>query len=170
MTLKALRYALLGTLPLLWSCTPNTTESKTTTPEYLHTSPSTGNLAHDMLMTKPPDFRASALANIAASSGYRCTGKEAFFMGLNPKDNEAYWSVRCTNGKSYEISIKADATGHTSVVDCAIMKAMADVDCFAKLDADQHLPPRTKKQMKADIDRLPPDTRKEVMDRLRVVR
>lgn len=88
-------------------------------------------------------------------------------MGLNPKDQEAYWSVRCTNGKSYQVAIKADATGHTKVVDCAIMKAMADVNCFVKLDDDQHHAPRTKRQIKADIDRLSPALKKQMVDQLR---
>jgi hypothetical protein len=167
---RGMRYALLCTLPFLWSCTPNTTASKATTPEYSYSTPSTGNVTHDMLLAKPADVRASVLAHIVESSGDLCTGTKAFFMGLNPKDNEAYWSVRCTNGKSYEVAIKADAFGHTSVVDCAIMKAMADVDCFVKMDDQQHRPPRTKKQMKADIDRLPPATKKEMMDRLRELR
>jgi hypothetical protein len=87
-----------------------------------------------MLMAKTSDVRVFALAHIVTSSGDRCTGTKAFFMGLNPKDNEAYWSVGCTNGKSYEVAIKANATGSTSVVDCAVMKTIAHVSCFQKLD------------------------------------
>jgi hypothetical protein len=87
-----------------------------------------------MLLTKTADVRASALAHIVESSGDLCTGTTAFFMGLNPKDNEAYWSVRCTNGKSYEVAIMADATGHTSVMDCDLLKAVAKVSCFVNLN------------------------------------
>jgi hypothetical protein len=161
---KIFRYAIIGTLPLLCSC--NTAPTKATTPEYSYSSPATGNVAHDLLLTKTSDVRTMFLARVVESSGDRCTGTKAFFMGLNPKDNEAYWSVGCTNGKSYEVAIKADATGHTSVVDCAVMKAMADVNCFVKLDSEPHRL-RTKKQMKADIDRLPSATKKEMMDRVR---
>ena len=161
---KVLRYAILGTLSLYLGCTPYTAP-KSATPEY--STPSTGNIAHDLLSTKPADVRAAFLGRVVASSGDSCTGTKTFFMGLNPKDNEAYWSVGCTNGKSYEVAIKADATGHTSVVDCAVMKAMADVDCFVKLDNDPHRPPRTKKQMRADIDRLSPALKKQMMDQLR---
>jgi len=60
---------------------------------------------------------------------------DRFFMGMDPKDNSAFWSVRCTNGKSYEISIEANATGSTKVVDCALMAAVAKINCFKKLDA-----------------------------------
>jgi hypothetical protein len=170
MTPRRLRYALFATLSLTWACAPDTTARKQPTPEYSYSTPKTGNLAHDLLSTKPEDVRAMFLAHVVESSGYLCTGTKTFFMGLNPKDNEAYWSVRCTSGKSYEVAIKADATGHTSVVDCAVMKAMADVDCFVKMDNEQHRPPRTKTQMKADINALSPATKKEMMDRLREVR
>lgn len=129
---KILQYAVLGTLPLLWSCN-TAAPTKATTPEYSYSTAGTGNLAHDMLLAKTSDVRTMFLARVVESSGDRCTGTKAFFMGLNPKDKEAYWSVRCTNGKSYEVAIKADATGHTSVVDCAIMKTIAHVPCFQKL-------------------------------------
>jgi hypothetical protein len=80
-----------------------------------------------------PDFRALALAQIVVGSGDRCTGTTTFFMGMNPRDNDAYWSVRCTNGKSYQIRIKADDGGSTSVLDCDVLK-LAKVSCFQKLD------------------------------------
>jgi hypothetical protein len=126
----------------------------------------TGNAAHDMLSKLDVGARASALGGIVASSGDRCRGKDAFFMGSDPKDNEAYWSVRCTNGKSYEVAIKANATGSTSIMDCAALKAVADVDCFVKL-SDKPNPPRTKKQIKADLERLSPALKKQLTDRLR---
>jgi hypothetical protein len=54
-------------------------------------------------------------------------------MGMNLMDNDAYWSVRCTNGKSYQIRIKADDGGSTSVLDCDVLK-LAKVSCFQKLN------------------------------------
>jgi hypothetical protein len=97
-------------------------------------TPNTGNAANDRLLQLDADARAAALGLIVVSSGDRCRGTDAFFMGLNPKDNEAYWSVRCTNTKSYEVAIKANETGSTSVVDCDVMKAFAKVSCFVKLE------------------------------------
>ena len=130
---RALRYAILGSLPLYWGCTPNTTPTKATTPEYSYTSPSTGNVAHDHFLKLTPDFRALALAQIVVGSGDMCTGTTTFFMGMNLMDNDAYWSVRCTNGKSYQIRIKADDGGSTSVLDCDVLK-LAKVSCFQKLN------------------------------------
>src|SRR5471030_1967117 len=104
------RYALLGTLPLSWGCTPNTGTPQSATPEssYTSPSPSTGNTGHDLFLTLTPDFRALALGQIVVGSGDMCKGTTTFFMGMNPRNNDAYWSVTCTNGKSYQVSIKAD--------------------------------------------------------------
>jgi hypothetical protein len=114
-----------------------------------------------------PAARAAALGTVVGSTGDRCKGTESFFMGMSPKDNSALWSVRCSTGKSYEISIDADATGTTSVMDCSILKAVADVDCFARLDSQDNRPRRTKKQIEADLNRLSPALKKEMMDRIR---
>jgi hypothetical protein len=55
-------------------------------------------------------------------------------MGIDPKDLTAYWSVRCTNGRSYEVAIAANDTGHSEVADCDVLKAVR-ISCFAKLDS-----------------------------------
>jgi hypothetical protein len=119
-----------------------------------------------MLLELDADARAATLGSVVTASGDKCRGNAAFFRGMNPKDNEAYWSVRCTNGKSYEVTIEANATGDTNVVNCSILKAVADADCFEKLDAAPR-PPRTKKQIKADIDRLSPALKKQMTEQLR---
>jgi hypothetical protein len=38
-----------------------------------------------------------------------CVGSRAFYMGMD-KELDAYWSVSCTNGASYQVQISADAT------------------------------------------------------------
>ena len=81
------------------------------------------------------------------------------------KNANANWSVRCVNGIGYQIEIKPNASGSTSVMDCRVLKVIG-VDCFEKLDAAPH-PPRTKKQIKADFNRLPPALKKQMMGQLR---
>lgn len=104
-------------------------------PTLSRNAPRTGNVAHDQLLNLDPAARASFLATIVLSSGDRCVGTDAFFMGLHPQDQEAYWSVRCSNGKSYEVAIQADARGSTRVVDCDLMRVVAKISCFKKLDS-----------------------------------
>jgi len=75
------------------------------------------------------DQQAKALGQVA---GEGCAGKTAFFMGMLP-DNRASWSVLCTNGKSYNVSISPDAGGSTKVLECSVLKTIGRVDCFKKL-------------------------------------
>ncbi len=88
---------------------------------------SSGNISHDKLSGFVPAIRAAALGQAVG-----CKGVGSFFMGLNPKDQEAYWSVTCSDGQSFEIAIQANATGTSSVADCDTMKAIG-ISCFVKL-------------------------------------
>lgn len=123
---------------------------------------STGNPAHDRLAALGASEQATLLGKIA---GEGCIGQTAFYMGMDSTDNQAHWSVLCTNGTSYEVAIQANATGSTSVMDCRVLKAVADVDCFVKFDEARYIP-RTKKEIQADIDLLPPAVKKEVLSHL----
>jgi hypothetical protein len=121
----------------------------------------TGNPAHDRLVALGSSAQASLLGQIA---GEECGGVSAFYMGMD-KETNVFWSVRCANSKSYQIQIQPNATGSTRIMDCAVLKAVADVDCFVKFDAQSHHV-RTKKQIKADIDRLPPALKKQMVGQL----
>lgn len=91
-------------------------------------APSTGNIAHDRLMGLSAAGQALILGQ-AVDEG--CVGDSAFYMGMYQQ--EAMWSVGCTNGKSYEVKLAADAVGTTEVLDCSVLKAVAHVNCFVKL-------------------------------------
>jgi hypothetical protein len=90
----------------------------------------TGNIAHDRLLTLPASAQAYGLGVIVNEG---CIGQSAFFMGQDQQTKEAYWSVRCANGKSYEVRIEPNSTGSTDVVDCELLKAFK-TSCFVKLD------------------------------------
>jgi hypothetical protein len=98
---------------------------------------STGNVAHDGLVQLDPSARAKMLGSIVVSSGDACTGEDSFFMGINRRNVQAFWSVRCTNGKSYEVAIDGNATGSTKVLDCDILKTVPKVSCFVKLNSSK---------------------------------
>lgn len=107
----------------------------------------TGNPANDRLLALPQSDQAAALGAIA---GEGCVGYRAFYMGIfsskSPHqtkeeqrlaailsmDHEAFWSVGCTNGASYEVGISADAAGSTKVLDCSVLRAIAKTDCFVR--------------------------------------
>lgn len=90
---------------------------------------SIGNPANDKMLALLPSEQASALGDVVKAG---CVGNRAFYMGMSRKDHSAYWSVGCTNGKSYEVEIHADQAGSTRVLDCAILKLVAKVSCFVR--------------------------------------
>jgi hypothetical protein len=90
---------------------------------------STGNVAHDQLMTHTQREQAFLLGQIAQEG---CVGNRAFYMGMD-KERDAYWSVGCTNGASYQVQIKPNATGSTRVLECSVLRAVAKINCFARL-------------------------------------
>jgi hypothetical protein len=72
-----------------------------------------GNQTHDLLIAMPADQQAAVLGRVV---GEGCIGASALFKGMEP-GNEADWRVRCTNGKSYGVSISPDAAGSTHVLE-----------------------------------------------------
>ncbi|MBV8411553.1 MAG: hypothetical protein JOY64_28260 [Alphaproteobacteria bacterium] len=72
-----------------------------------------GNQTHDMLMAMPADQQAAVLGRVV---GEGCVGAAALFNGMEP-GNEADWRVRCTNGKSYGVSISPDSAGSTRILE-----------------------------------------------------
>jgi len=91
---------------------------------------STGNVTHDRLLGLGASAQALLLGQIV---GEGCIGEYPFYMGMD-KEANAYWSVRCTDGKSYQVQIQPNATGSTRVMDCALLKAVTKLSCFVKLD------------------------------------
>ena len=65
--------------------------------------PATVNIAHDRLSALDPASQTMTLAALVSTPDDQCTGEKTFFMGMNPEDNGAFWSVACSNGKSYHL-------------------------------------------------------------------
>jgi hypothetical protein len=59
-----------------------------------------------------------------------CTVNRIMYQGMS-KDLTAFWSVGCTNGRSYQIGISADQKGSARCADCAVLK-LVGVNCFEK--------------------------------------
>jgi hypothetical protein len=101
-----------------------------------HAAPSaptfdTGNIANDKLLALSQAAQALLLGHIVNAA---CNGKRAFYMGISSKNHRAYWSVGCVEGKSYEVEIEANSTGSTRVLDCATLRAVAKINCFARIE------------------------------------
>lgn len=110
---------------------PNPINNSTTTPtrSNLPAAERTGNKAHDLLMTLSEQQQMRILSQSFIDEP--CVVNRIFYQGMS-KDLTAFWSVGCTNGRSYQISIYADEKGTSKCLDCAILKYMTNVDCFVK--------------------------------------
>src|SRR4029453_10703973 len=63
------------------------------------------NRAHDSLMSLSPSGQADMLGKMV---GEGCQGETAFYMGMETEGlakNTAYWSVKCTNSKSFFVGV-----------------------------------------------------------------
>lgn len=87
------------------------------------------NIANAQLLALPASEQAGALAKAV---GEGCSGIQAFYMGSSKQD-EAFWSVKCSNSKSYAVMISPDSVGSTRVLECAVFRAVNAGECFTKL-------------------------------------
>jgi hypothetical protein len=80
----------------------------------------TRNSENDFLLTQTPAEQASFLG---VASGKDCRGTEAFFMGLDTRKT-GFWSLRCTDGRTFMIAISPQGTSSQLVVECRVLEAM----------------------------------------------
>jgi len=85
----------------------------------------TGNAAHDRVSRLPKAEQVALL-----SKAIPCTGTDAFFMGMGPQ-KEAFWSLRCADGKSYAVSL-ALKVADSKVIECSVLSAVGAGACFKK--------------------------------------
>lgn len=140
-------------------------DENTSKPKAQELPPNTGNFAHDTLMKLTEAEQATHLGRVIEEG---CTGVRAFFMGMEPR-LAAAWSVGCTNGLSYSVSVFNDGKGTTNYIDCRVMKTMINIDCFVSYDAQKGQ--LQKSDFMCGLAQLPHDLRaatmSNIIDRLR---
>jgi hypothetical protein len=92
------------------------------------------NGANDWLLAQTPVVQADMLGKTV---GERCKGKTAFYQGpiknglpIPGTEDDAFWSVLCTDGRSFEVEVHPDGSGQ--VLECSVLKAMHGGECFKK--------------------------------------
>lgn len=81
------------------------------------------NPAYELLQKSTLRERARVLGTAIESAGYICEPTEVVLMGLS-KDEIAFYTVACENGRAYMIAVQPDAGGSSRVTDCAVIKAI----------------------------------------------
>ena len=90
------------------------------------------NEAHDIMTKLPEEKRRVALSHVVRTSGESCSTVSRTFYQGSDKQGTAMWNAQCNTGRAYVVSFKNDARGTTKVLDCAVLKTVAGVNCFTK--------------------------------------
>jgi hypothetical protein len=107
------------------------------------------NEGNDLRPRASPTEQAAMLAHVvrAGPDGESCVGQTAFYQGnkdtkpptpgkkrakaIKGDEGSAFWSVRCTNGKAYQVMVRPDGSG--SVLGCAVLALLGtEQECFRK--------------------------------------
>lgn len=89
------------------------------------------NRSNDYLLSLSKSDQAKMLGQVA---GEGCVGRTPFYQGTGTTGlakGLAYWSIRCTDGRSYEVEVHPDGTSR--VLECAMIEAVHAGHCFQKL-------------------------------------
>lgn len=69
------------------------------------------------------------LRSTIVSAGDLCDRvTRVFNQGTETESGDVFWNVACGNGKNY--AVKVTSRGQATVLDCNIMKVVANVECF----------------------------------------
>jgi hypothetical protein len=94
--------------------------------------PNLANPANDRLANLTSTEQAVELGKMI---GRGCTGIIAYPMGISRRAGnrgDAYWSVRCTDGKNYLVLLHPDKAGTVSVLGCDVLRD-GGIECFKRL-------------------------------------
>jgi len=91
------------------------------------------NRAHLALQHASEELRAIALKSAITMAGEVCDSVTGtFHQGADEDSGKEFWNVACEDGNTYVVAVNNDAEGSTQVMSCALLKTVAQVDCFVK--------------------------------------
>lgn len=93
-------------------------------------------LTNEHILSLPPPQQTKVIAGIV---GKGCQGTSTFYMGQaeGTSTDNALWSIKCANGKSYIVEIKAG--GGAGFLDCSVLDTVHSTPCFQKLPAEKRV-------------------------------
>jgi hypothetical protein len=112
------------------ACGPSATPPPSAVAE---SSTPSSNRAHRALLYASEELRVIALKSAITMAGEACDSvTRTFHQGADEDSGKEFWNVACEDGNTYTVAVNNDAEGSTQVMSCALLKAVAQVDCFVK--------------------------------------
>src|SRR4030095_1981473 len=110
------------------------------------------NPTHQRLMGMSSAKRNQVWTILFRDGGEKCgTVTESFYQGsYNGTDlgrsynGAAFWSIRCSSGPDYQMTILNDAAGSTRIMECAVAKLVGN-ECFKTFEEMDRQTRATKK-------------------------
>jgi hypothetical protein len=75
--------------------------------------------------------RARILRSLINSSGYPCSVVTTILFRGADDDQAGYWAVACSDGGNWQVQVKNDAGGSSSVASCEVLRAVK-IDCWQR--------------------------------------
>lgn len=89
------------------------------------------NPAHDQIAALSEPQRAALFSKLLAKEDASCSAVNRTFYRGSDNTGNAYWAAQCRSNKAYQVQISPNATGSTSLLDCAVAKSLG-INCFGK--------------------------------------
>lgn len=96
-------------------------------------STSTGEPAYKKFKNASPSQKEKIFKKMITTSGNACRGEITDYMFMGSYKQEGFWSVACSDGNNYVVTIENDAGGTTSILSCEMAEAVG-ASCWEKLD------------------------------------
>lgn len=89
------------------------------------------NAVNDQISALSESQRSALFVKLLVKEDAACATVSRTFYRGSDKSGSAYWSAQCRSNKAYQVQIAPNATGSTTLLDCAVAKSLG-INCFGK--------------------------------------
>ena len=86
---------------------------------------------YETLLSQSQAEQKRILQTIINSAGYPCPKVTLTLLNGVDDDSAGYWAAACSDGGNWQVQVKNDSGGTTSVTPCALLKRL-NVECWQK--------------------------------------
>ncbi len=86
---------------------------------------------YETLLSQSQAEQERILQTIINSAGYPCSKVTLMLFNGVDDDSAGYWAAACSDGGNWQVQVKNNSRGTTSVTPCALLKRL-NVECWQK--------------------------------------